>query len=403
MAKEENYFSYAINPYALGEGIAGESIEWDTLDNPQKTLSEILNVRESELFADNSLFITPNVEIQKSGKVENLNKVDLIWRVQDFLTANMRKRIGAKPPVKGLRLSSVGKRIPEIMFASNETMTHAANVPWKPEHYIWADVGDYFDDVVKVTDPKQGALGDCYFIAALASVAWTKPYVIVNATRPSASDNEGSPFHRIVFYENKKQEAVEVSERIPLYETTDSIIYASSANPGEIWPAVMEKAYVKWRTGNTTDYPNYPFIAGGLPVVACAELTGGTATSKQHTSTSDNVLIQFIKSNCDSYCTVNPMVAATYSASPAGCDYAKAGIVYSHAYSVLGYEKYKNEYYIILRNPWGYHHGTLDTREGVWEVYNNSSFVKVLLNQNGIFSMKLSTFRRYFRYTGVAK
>lgn len=403
MANEQNDFSYAINPYALGEGVAGESIEWDTLNHPQKTLSEILNVRESELFANNSPFITPNIQIQNNGSVKVLDRGATRVRIQKFVTQNMQRRIVSKPPVKGLRLASVGKRIPEIMLAGSEGKEASANVPWKPDNYIWADVGDYFDDVVKVTDPIQGSLGDCYFIAALASVAWTKPHLIVNATRPSASDNEGSPFHSISFYNDKKQETVEVSERIPLYETTDRIIYASSVNQGEIWPAVMEKAYVKWKTGNNTDYPNYPLIAGGYSTGACAELIGGTATKKIHTSVSDNALMEFIKSNCDSYCTVNPMTAATYSAPPSNCDYPKAGIVNSHAYSLLGYEKYNNEYYIILRNPWGRHHGTLDTREGAWDAYNNSAFIKVQLNQNGIFSMKFSTYKKYFRYTGVAK
>lgn len=59
MANEQNFFSYAINPYAVGEGVAGESIDWNSMNHPQKTLSEILNVRESDLFADNSPFILP--------------------------------------------------------------------------------------------------------------------------------------------------------------------------------------------------------------------------------------------------------------------------------------------------------------------------------------------------------
>ncbi len=403
MENEQNYFSYAINPYAVGEGVAGESIEWDSLDHPQRVLSEILNVREEELFKASSPYIIPNLQVQGNGSVKFLDKNATRDRILKFVAQDMQKRIVSKPPVKGLRLASVKKRIPEIMLVDSGSKETAVDDPWKPAHYIWADVGDYFDDVVKVTDPKQGALGDCYFIAALASVAWTKPYLIVNATKPSASDNEGSPFHKVSFYRSRKQESVEVSERIPLYETTDSLIYASSANQGEIWPAVMEKAYVKWRTGNKTDYPHYPLIAGGYAAGACAELTGGVDSFKLHSGISTNTLMQFIKSNCDSYCTINPMVAGTYHKNPAGGNYQRAGIVASHAYSVLGYEKYRNDYYIILRNPWGSHHGTLDTRAGEWEAYNDSAFVKVPLNRNGIFSLKLDTYKKYFSYTGVAK
>ncbi len=404
MSNEKEYFDYAMNPYAIGEKVAGKSIKWDTLDNPGKTLSEILNVKEEELFSDNSLFITPNIQIQKNGSIKHLNPKETRMRVQKYVAQNTKERIVSKPPIKGLRLSSVGKRIPEIMFVGNETQEDfQANVPWTPDNVIWADVGDYFEDVAEITDPKQGALADCYLIAALTSVAWSRPYVIVNATRPSSSDNEENPIHKITFYRNGKPEEVEVSERIPLDEETDAILFASSKDPGEIWPAVIEKAYAKWKTGSNTDYPNYEKIAGGSAADACAELIGGKASYKLHSSISENELIKFIKSNCVSYRAVNPMVASSHTIIPKDCDYKKASLAPWHAYSILGYEKYKDEYYVILRNPWGCHHGTLDTRDGDWNVYNNSFFAKIALNQNGIFSMKLSTFKKYFRRTGVAK
>lgn len=34
MANEQNFFSYAINPYAVGEGVAGESIDWNSMHHP---------------------------------------------------------------------------------------------------------------------------------------------------------------------------------------------------------------------------------------------------------------------------------------------------------------------------------------------------------------------------------
>lgn len=404
MEKEQDYFDYAINPYALGEKVAGKSIKWDTLEDPEKTLAEILNVSEEELFSNASPYITPSIEIQKNGSVKHLSRKESKARIQQYVTKNTQKRIVSKPPIKGLRLASVGKRIPEIMFVGSELSNDSqTDVPWTPENVIWADVGDYFEDVAEITDPKQGALGDCYFIAALSSVAWARPYVIVNSTRPSSSDNEENPIHKITFYKDRMPEEVEVTERIPLSEESDDILFASSNDLGEIWPAVMEKAYAKWKTGTTTDYPNFERIAGGSPADACAELIGGRATYKYHSSVSENELIKFIKSNCISYHTVNPMVASTQVVYPADWNHNKASLVPCHAYSILGYEKYKNEYYVILRNPWGCHHGTLDTRDGDWNVYNNSFFAKVTLNQNGIFSMKLSTFKKYFRRTGVAK
>lgn len=404
MENKPDYFDCAINPYALGEAVAGESVKWNTSDNPQKKLSEILNVTEKELFAADSPFITPSMQIQKDGSVKYLDRAATKKRIQKFVAENTQKRIVSKPPIKGLRLQSVGKRIQEVMLADNNAKEDfESDTPWMPAKYVWADTGNFFEDVPEVTDPRQGSLGDCYFIAALASVAWSRPYAIVNAAKPSSSGDKDSPLHTVTFYKNGKSEEVEVSERIPLYLTTDNVVYAYSADAEEIWPAVIEKAYAKWKTGTGTDFPNYEKIAGGSPADACAELIGGKATYKWHTDVSEKQLIDFIKSNCESYYAVNPMVASTHSQVPKDCDYIKASLAACHAYSILGYEKYKNEYYVILRNPWGYHHGTLDTRDGKWNVYRKSVPERIWLNQNGIFSMKLATFKKYFRRTGVAK
>ena len=62
--------------------------------------------------------------------------------------------------------------------------------------------------------------------------------------------------------------------------------------------------------------------------------------------------------------TFNPMVAWTYSSQPAGTNYASAHVVARHAYSVLGWDYVNGEKYIVLRNPWGTHHATLDTQRG---------------------------------------
>src|SRR5205814_6003169 len=55
---------------------------------------------------------------------------------------------------------------------------------------VWADPGDFFDEGTETTDPVQGALGDCYYIAALASVAWARPYVIAQRNRTTGTTEQ---------------------------------------------------------------------------------------------------------------------------------------------------------------------------------------------------------------------
>lgn len=393
-----------INPYALGELVAGRNINWNSLADPQQTLSEILNVKEEVIFDIKNPILSPGLLMEANGELKVLSEAQASSRLKAFLA-------GVAPRQSLTRLSS-GLSIPalagpklEAMILSSSVTVSASSTPWAPADKEWIDKGDYFEDVAELDDPIQGALGDCYFIAAMSSVAWARPYAIVNMTRPSAPGNEEAPTHRVNFFKNGSgaAQAVEVTERVPVVKTSHNWVYARSLDPTEIWPAVLEKAYAKWRTANTTDFPNYPAIAGGDPVMACAELIQGARTYKHHSGTSAAALWTFVRENSLSRRTVNPMVAWTHGSQPAGTNYGSARVVANHAYSVLGWDSFNGENYVVLRNPWGTHHATLDTRSGTWSAYLHSFWNPVALNTRGVFSMKLNTFRQYFAGTGVAK
>ena len=138
----------------------------------------------------------------------------------------------------------------------------------------------------------------CYFIAALASIAWAKPYEIVNRASiwqcDAVSDNQGNVSHMINFYSNPNNSnqfnsltRIEVSDLIPVNKSNGNYIYARSADLNETWPAVYEKAYAKWRTKNNTDYPNYMPIAHGWVQDAMGQLIGGTTTTVLHSNVKD--------------------------------------------------------------------------------------------------------------------
>jgi len=392
-----------INPYALGEMIAERNINWNSIPEPQKMLSDILNIKEEDIFDIANPILNPGISVAADGKVNELNDAQADTRLNDFLKKRT-PRATATMVAGGLRLPATDNTKNKEIFLSSSVKVTKSSVPWTPADKEWFDKGDFFEDVAEVNDPIQGALGDCYYIAALSSVAWARPFVIVNIIRPSGWGNEENPIHKVNFYNNGTTlQSVEVSERVPVAKTSHNWVYARSLDAGEIWPAVMEKAFAKWRTGNTTDFPNYPAIAGGDPVMACAQLIRGTRTYKSNSATSASALWDFVRANSLSRRTVNPMVAWTYSKQPAGTDYASAHVVANHAYSVLGWEYVNNVKYVVLRNPWGTHHATLDTRTGTWSAYQVSYWAPIPLNTNGVFSMKVTTFKKYFAGTGVAK
>lgn len=393
-----------INPYALGEAVAGKNINWNTVANPQQTLSSILNLSEADIFDIRNPILNPNIQVDSAGNVTPLKETAATDRLATFLSQRIQRPATTAMPMMALRLPTNTEAKLNTSLFSAAIQLSGSSTPWTPAELSWVDKGDYFEDVSEFNDPIQGALGDCYYIAALSSVAWARPYVIVNMVRPSAWGDEEGPIHRVGFYANGAGAAqyVEVSEKTPVNKTTNAWVYARSLDTTEIWPAVMEKAYAKWRTSNTTDFPNYPAISGGDPVMACAQLMCGQRTYKSNASMTGDDLWQFVRGHSLSMRTVNPMVAWTYGSQPAGTDYAAARVVANHAYSILGWDYVNGIKYIVLRNPWGTHHATLDTRSGAWNPTQISYTASVPLNTNGVFSMKADTFKKYFAGAGVA-
>ncbi len=389
----------AINPFAVAEQVLGKRVKWDSLEDPEETLSSVFNVPKKELFAHDSILINPLL----SEKREIMSADKAQARLKQFLDGKSAKRlsISKSAVAKRVALKDISSRTLSAIFAkSSPSVSHITE--WEPSNAVWLDKGDYFEDLAELTDPVQGGLGDCYYIAALCSVAWSRPYAIINATSPFG--DEESPMHQVSFYNSKGVlENVEVDEFCPCDKNTQRLIYASSYDDGEIWPAVMEKAYAKWVTGNTTQKPNYTKIEGGDPVEACRQLIGGKATYMFNSQMTATQISNQVRYNSLDRKTINPMVAWTFSSQPAGCDYASAHIVANHAYSILGWDNDGSQYYVVLRNPWGIYPGVLDRLGGNYAGVINRLWNAFPYGQNGVFAMKAATFKKYFAGFGVVK
>ncbi|HEY0906509.1 MAG TPA: C2 family cysteine protease [Methylophilus sp.] len=393
-----------INPYAVAELIAQKKINWEQVAAPQNMLAEILGLSEEKIFDLRNPVLRPDAELTANGSLKVLPEAQAASRLSSFLKAQT-VATPSSVAAQRLRLATLQKNtaISETLLQTAVRTSTGNGTPWTPADKDWIDMGDYFEDVAELNDPVQGALGDCYFIAAMSSVAWARPYAIVNMIRPSAWGNEEQPIHKVNFFKSGTgtAQAVEVTELVPVSKPAHNWVYARSLDAGETWPAVMEKAYAKWRTSNTTDFPNYPTIAGGDPVMACAEIISGQRSYVGHAGKSGDDLWTFVRSHSMSKRTINPMVAWTYDTPPSGTNYTTAKVVANHAYSILGWEFINNEKYIVLRNPWGTHHAVLDTLSGNWSAHQVSFWANIPLNSNGVFAMKASTFQKYFSGSGV--
>ncbi|MCF0159952.1 MAG: hypothetical protein HUJ99_04120, partial [Bacteroidaceae bacterium] len=418
-----------INPFALAEVVARKRFRWNKMKNPHEKLAEILNVSQDKLFAHDSVILNPTLCVEQ-GKARHLKHDEARRRMRHFMEAETKHRLhhgaGRRMRIKGLTLENTTERVMEaITLKSDDESTLSEQeikkntkeefTPigstideqevWNPSGMVWADKGSFFQDHAEWSDPMQGALGDCYFICSLCSVAWSRPYVIVNATCPSDDGNEDNPYHQVSFYNDKnKLESVEVTELLPVQAETLDYKFARSSEDKEVWPAVMEKAYVKWRTGGLSDQPFYELIEAGDPVEACRHLIGGKKTYRYTANSGAQQIFKFVTDNSLFGRTVNPMVAWTYPAQPEGYNYADAHLVAGHAYSILGHVLTEDETrYIVLRNPWGTYGAVQGCLEGTFSSQTNKYMSSIKLGENGVFAMEVSVFKKLFAGMGVVK
>ena len=279
--------------------------------------------------------------------------------------------------------------------------------------------GEFFVDGPTATSPVQGALGDCWLIAAMASVAWTHSQLISERTRRENIVGAVDPGDADLFFELTDVLTIPVlfftitipfvfqqwiGERLP-QSAGGGAIYARSSVAGENWPAEVEKAVAVWRSGGNADYPrssDYAHLNGGDPAWAVHILMGGQPW--YHWADADDTW-STIRAHCSGQRTSDPLVAWTWGSSddsPNKVDYGDAQIVANHAYSILGTWETNNRQYVILRNPWGWYEATLNTHAGTWTTPESWGNANLTLPGNGVFALEIHTFREYFMGFGGA-
>lgn len=437
-----------INPYALAEVIADRKIPWKELPNAPRVLEEILQTPYEELFDPahggplyTGLKLNSKLELvpERSPLLDVELNLDLNDLENPLTSLNIKKLadLGARFNTKDVGSIEVTKaeiirqqylqltlRLPDeerlqhlarilsrdlVATISHDARANGNAKDWTPPNGTWGDPGRFFNEGTEFFDPIQGAVANCYYIAALASVAWAKPFQIAQMTRATGTGQQS--FKDMVrFYKPDSGGAldkqIEVTEAVP-QTMGGNYIYARSSETTEIWPSVYEKAYAKLKTGISGDHPDITATAWGDCVWATAQLTGGKRFYYDTASRSDDALWNLVRGNSMSYRTFNPMTAWTYSTGAAAerhLDYSGATVVASHCYSVLGWAYYNDRKYIVLRNPWGNTEATVATFGGTHWMYDISWWRPITMNiVDGTFAMEAWAFKHYFAGLGVAK
>lgn len=205
------------------------------------------------------------------------------------------------------------------------------------------------DDEVHESDPRQGQLGDCYFVAGLIAVARTRP----DAIRSMIAD-KGDGLYEVTLrgvgrflYVFSQDVRIEVDRRVPA-GATGKPVYARLADEEqrgdqvvyELWPIMIERAYAQHRGG-------YEAIAGGMPGTVY-ELVGGGTSSHQAASMSD----EEIRAVLDAALEAGKPISLAFTRKDLGEMGRTTHVVAWHSYVVTG----SRDGGYVLHNPWGSSH-----------------------------------------------
>eukprot|EP00762_Andalucia_godoyi_P003028 ANDGO_04123.mRNA.1 Calpain-type cysteine protease ADL1 len=201
-------------------------------------------------------------------------------------------------------------------------------------------------DVIKAqnTDSSvaQGSLGDCWLLSAMTVVAMDRTRIEDMFLKPvggSLKDCVIAGVYSVKLFVNGRQESVMVDDFLPYDDNRSGPAFAQSVHEGELWPAIVEKAFAKRFGGGS-----YSGIEGGFVHTGLTSLTGGIPES---TKTSERLWQKMLTAFESGF-----LMGAGSSAGK-DTDSSSEGIVQGHAYAILNVVEIDDIRLVRLRNPWG--------------------------------------------------
>jgi hypothetical protein len=201
----------------------------------------------------------------------------------------------------------------------------------------------------KFEDINQGAVGDCYFLTALQSLAKFQP----DRLRTLAVDLGDGTF-AVQFQRGGATQVVRVDADLPVWADSGSLVYNRPGGSGAQWASIIEKAYAFFRTGAN----NYASLDTGWMVAVYNDF--GIAANGYGLVLDQN---SFYNTAVAALSANKPVDIGTTTNITAG-----APFVTRHTYSVVAVARDgAGTVQVTLRNPWGMDGFAWDSNP--WDAY----------------------------------
>uniref|UniRef100_G1KA77 Calpain-9 n=1 Tax=Anolis carolinensis TaxID=28377 RepID=G1KA77_ANOCA len=299
---------------------------------------------------------------------------------------------------KELKLECLQKGIlfEDCDFPPNDASLFFSEKP--PVPFVWKRPGEIVKDPQFIiggatrTDICQGDLGDCWLLAAIASLTLNEKTL----ARVVPQDQDFGPgyagiFH-FQFWQHNEWLDVVIDDRLPTFK--DRLVFLHSADHNEFWSALLEKAYAKLNG-------SYEALKGGSTIEAMEDFTGGVAEMYEVKKAPENfyeILEKALNRGSMVGCSIDTRSAAETEAR------TPYGLIKGHAYSVTGINEVNYQgrkvKLIRIRNPWGQveWNGPWSDNSPEWNSISQSEKKRLYQTalDDGEFWMKFEDFQTHF-------
>lgn len=302
----------------------------------------------------------PSIEAQRESIQENrLSLKDLVKKMRDHVMQMPFEVMDPYELEEAMRKLGYKNFVDPAFPPDESSIYDKTNEPNYPldEVAVWKRPCEFmktrpvlFKDSIDPNDIKQGALGNCWFLAAISSLAENPD--MVNRLFITKEYNEFG-IYRLRICKNGEWIVVTVDDYIPC--TIKGGPMFTSGNGDELWVLLLEKAYAKV-------HRNYCQLRAGFLSDGMMDLSG--CPTYKYTLPENREYYRKIKDYADDLWTTlmkadgygHNMCAETPGTdmwTEGGGPDQESGIVPGHAYSVIQVKEYENIRLLNIRNPWG--------------------------------------------------